>query len=82
MYSQDVIKSTEKVGKLLIYFGKLFEVVKEDRPKYLCGSLFALGGYLKLETKSYLMTLEQRRQNFEHVCPLFNEESDYDKQEK
>jgi hypothetical protein len=82
MYSTDKITSTQKVAKLLVYFGKLFEVVTEQRPIYLMGSLFAIGGLLKLEAKSYLTTLKERRTEFEFICPLFNEDSEMEKQEK
>jgi len=58
LYSSDKMISTEKVGKLLLVFGKLFQVAPDNqRSKYLMGSLFALGGLLKLEAKSYLLTL-------------------------
>jgi hypothetical protein len=46
--------STEKVAKLILYFAKLFELVSDKRSKYMQGSLFAIGGLLKIEAKSYL----------------------------
>jgi hypothetical protein len=65
--------STEKVAKLLLVFGKLFQVAPQShRSKYLSGSLFALGGLLKLEAKSYLITLQNLRKeddsSFELPC--------------
>ncbi|CDW80555.1 UNKNOWN [Stylonychia lemnae] len=81
LYSTDKIISTQKVAKLLVYFGRLFQIVGNNRCKYLMGSLFAIGGLLKLEAKSYLHTINLRR-GVELPCPLFNEENDYEKQEK
>lgn len=69
----------------MVYFAKLFQVVTEQRPKYLQGSLFALGGLLKIEAKSYLRTLQELRSvddAFELTCPLFNEESEMERQEQ
>eukprot|EP00347_Sterkiella_histriomuscorum_P018080 403346866 len=87
LYSSEKLVSTQKVAKLLVYFGKLFMLVDYQRCKYLQGSLFALGGVLKLEAKSYLHTKLLRCENnsseeFKLVCPLFNEENEYEKQEK
>lgn len=47
------------------------------------GSLFAIGGLLKLEAKSYLRTLQELKgdDDFELTCPLFDEESDIEKGE-
>ena len=48
---------------MLIYLGKLFQTVGSDRCKYLQGTLFALGGLLKLEAKSYLYTITEQWQS-------------------
>jgi hypothetical protein len=88
LYSQDKVISTQKVGRLLIFFGKLFETAGPKRCKYLQGSLFAIGGLLKLEAKSYLHTVteawsDKKEVGVPHlVCPLFSEESEYEQQEK
>ena len=87
LYSSDKMISTEKVVKLLVIFGKLFQVAPPDqRSKYLQGSLFALGGLLKLEAKSYLLTMENMRKeddpDFELPCQLFNDDSEVEKMEK
>ena len=87
LYSSDKMISTEKVVKLLVIFGKLFQVAPQDqRSKYLQGSLFALGGLLKLEAKSYLLTMENMRKeddpDFELPCQLFNDDSEVEKMEK
>ena len=66
LYTVDKMLNTQKVAKLLVYFGKLFEVVTENRSKYMQGSLFALGGLLKIEAKSYLKTmLDQKNEKSE-----------------
>ena len=88
LYSFDKAVSTQKVAKLLVFFGKLFEIVPPDsRSKYMQGSLFALGGLLKIEAKSYLRTMQALRSSdesngFSLPCPLFNEESEIERQEE
>ncbi len=73
--------STEKVAKLILYFAKLFELVSDKRSKYMQGSLFAIGGLLKIEAKSYLQTVQTLRDDLKLTCPLFNEESEIEKNE-
>jgi hypothetical protein len=89
IYTLNLMISTEKVGKLLLVFGKLFLLAPpSQRSKYLSGSLFALGGLLKLEAKSYLQTLQSFKKEddptFEVPCPLFtaDDESEIQKMEK
>jgi hypothetical protein len=75
--------SSEKVGKLLVYFGRLFQVVRTQRAKFLQGSLFAIGGLLKIEAKSYLRTLQElRRGDVALTCPLFKEGSEMEQLEQ
>lgn len=84
LYTVDKMLNTQKVAKLLVYFGKLFEVVSENRSKYMQGSLFALGGLLKIEAKSYLKTMldqKNEKSHFELECPLFDETSEMEKSE-
>ena len=53
------------------------------------GSLYAMGGLLKIESKSYLMTLnekyqknpESNKENFKLVCPLTNAENQLEENE-
>jgi len=70
MYSQDSNFSTRRVAKLIVYFGKLLKAVDNKRCKYLMGSLFALGGLMKIEAKSYLKSISERRDNFVAVCSI------------
>lgn len=92
MYSQD-IKSTKRVGKVMALYSKLFRSVdasnteidskgekvdKNEKHKFLMGSLYALGGLLKIEAKSFLLTMNERDSNkdgFRLVCPLTNSEN-------
>ena len=54
------------------------------------GSLYLLGGLLKIEAKSFLMTLnekyianpEQNKDNFHLVCPLTNPNNENEETEK
>lgn len=48
------------------------------------GSLYALGGLLKIEAKSYLMTnneMDKKPEGFKLVCPLSNPENPVDEAE-
>lgn len=45
---------------------------KDERHKFLMGSLYALGGLLKVEAKSYLQTIDKYDQSFKPVCELTN----------
>ena len=89
MYSQDV-KSTKRIGKVMALYSKLFRAVdaqKKDtheKNKFLMGSLYALGGLLKIEAKSYLMTnneMDKKPEGFKLVCPLSNPENPVDEAE-
>lgn len=45
------------------------------------GTLFTLGGMLKLEAKSYLHTCKKEQDSFHNVSPLFNLENPIDANE-
>ena len=97
LYS-DNFKSTRRVAKIMMLFATLFNLVdgskskkvKNDRHRFLMGSLYALGGLLKIEAKSYLMTLNERytsdpdlnKEGFSLVCPFSNPENELDEKEK
>ena len=55
------VNSSKRVGRILLAFGLLFRLrllKRKKVAKYLQGSLFVLGGYLKNEAKSYLKSIE------------------------
>ena len=59
----DGFKSTKRIAKIMMLFAQMYNSIdrnelnkKNERNKFLMGSLFALGGLLKIEAKSYLMT--------------------------
>lgn len=55
------VNSSKRVGRILLAFGLLFRLrllKRKKVSKYLKGSLFVLGGYLKNEAKSYLKCVE------------------------
>lgn len=89
MYSQDV-KSTKRVAKVMALYSKLFRSVEgldtkaNEKHKFLMGSLYALGGLLKIEAKSYLLTMNEKDpkdEGFRLVCPLSNAENPLDESE-
>ena len=86
-------KSTQTIAKSMMYFAKMYSMISGDKPernKFLMGSLYALGGLLKIEAKSYLMTLNERytkdpeknKENFKLVCELSNPENPLEEKEK
>ena len=86
-------KSTKKIAKTMMYFAKMFACIEKesnDHSKFLMGSLYALGGMLKVEAKSYLMTCnemytkdpEKNKIGFKLVCPLTNTENPVEDKEK
>lgn len=89
MYSQDV-KSTKRIAKVMALYSKLFRAVDaqpsdtHEKSKFLMGSLYALGGLLKIEAKSFLMThneSDDKPKDFKLVCPLSNPENPLDESE-
>jgi hypothetical protein len=85
--------STKKIAKTMMYFAKMFSCIDKesnDHSKFLMGSLYALGGMLKVEAKSYLMTCnemytknpEKNKIGFKLVSPLTNPENPLEDKEK
>mmetsp|Transcript_92652 Transcript_92652/g.127699 ORF Transcript_92652/g.127699 Transcript_92652/m.127699 type:complete len:231 (+) Transcript_92652:167-859(+) len=71
LYSQGSTKTTYRMAKVIAYFGKLFARMElKERSKYLMGSLFAIGGLLKVEARSYLETKNKYEKDFRIVSPL------------
>ena len=74
----------------MIFFTQMYisvdkaEKFKNEKNKFLMGSLFALGGLLKVEAKSYLMTVNEKadddasKKGFDLVAPLINENNSID----
>ena len=64
------------------------EKFKNEKNKFLMGSLFALGGLLKIEAKSYLMTVNEKadddesKKDFDLIAPLSNEDNPADEKSK
>ena len=64
LYSSEENFSIKRSSKFLVFFGILFSLVKHKRSKFLMGTLFAMGGLMKIEAKSYLKTISERRENY------------------
>ena len=94
LYSQENFESSKRIAKILIFFTQMYasvdktEKFKNEKHKFLMGSLFALGGLLKLEAKSYLMTMNEKedgdesKKGFDLLAPLTNEENPADEKSK
>jgi len=66
--------STKRLARVIVYLGVLFKVVDVDeRSKFLQGTLFALGGLLKVEARNYMETKKKYNPSFRVVCPLTQE---------
>lgn len=68
IYSPTSLKRTKRIAKVMIYFSRLYSLVDEKnivqgtnngKHKFLMDSLYALGGLLKVEAKSFLKTIEE-----------------------
>lgn len=94
LYSQENFESTKRIAKILIFFTQMYasvektEKFKNEKNKFLMGSLFALGGLLKIEAKSYIMTVNEKDDNdetkagFDLLAPLTNDENVADEKAK
>mmetsp|Transcript_11084 Transcript_11084/g.16862 ORF Transcript_11084/g.16862 Transcript_11084/m.16862 type:complete len:171 (+) Transcript_11084:555-1067(+) len=93
MYSQDNFQSTKRIAKVMAMFSRMYRSIGKnvdpadsfllkqqyERNKFLRGSLFAIGGLLKIEAKSYVVTLEDKYPGF---CAVTNPENPLDEAEK
>jgi hypothetical protein len=75
---QNHISSTQRLSRVILYFAIIFfDVVPkqkksfENRTKFLMGSLYALGGLMRIEAKNYLETKKKYDPNFRIVGKLF-----------
>jgi hypothetical protein len=80
-------KSTKRIGKVMVMYSKMFVSIsdfskKQEKHKFLMGSLYALGGLLKVEAKSYLITMREKDAEFSLPCLVSNPENAADEQEK
>lgn len=94
LYSQENFESTKRIAKILIFFTQMYasvdkaEKFKNEKNKFLMGSLFALGGLLKIEAKSYLMTMNEKddddetKAGFDLIAPLTHDENPVDEKAK
>lgn len=94
LYSQENFETTKRIAKILLFFTQMYtsvdkeEKFKNEKNKFLMGSLYALGGLLKVEAKSYLMTVSEKdpedesRKGFDLLAPLSNPENPGDEKSK
>ena len=63
--------STRRLARILLYLGLLFDKVEPlQQAPFLMGSIFTLGGLLKIEVRNYLQTKAKYDPDFRLVCPL------------
>ena len=74
LYGEEKMISTRRLGRIMVYMGLLFNLVRGPKQaKYMMGSLFALGGMLKVEARNYLETKRKYDPTFRIVSPLIEE---------
>lgn len=74
IYGEERIISTRRLSRIMIYLGLLFNLVRGPKQaQYMMGSLFALGGLLKIEARNYLETKRKYDPNFRIVSPLIED---------
>ena len=65
MYSQDKVVSTRQIARMMFYMAALVQLVEiEKQSGYFMGALFAMGGILKIEARSYLETKKKYDEKF------------------
>lgn len=66
--------STKRLARILFYLGQLYDRVETlQQAPFLMGSIFTLGGLLKIEVRNYLQTKVQYDPEFRVVSPLIEE---------
>ena len=69
--------STRRLARILFYLGNLYSQIETlQQAPFLMGSIFALGGLLKIEVRNYLQTKSKYDPDFRVVCPLIEESKD------
>ena len=66
--------NTRRLARILYYVSQLYEkVIETDQAPFLIGTIFQLGGLLKIEVRNYLKTKSKYDSKFHLVCPLIEE---------
>lgn len=74
IHSATKMISTRRLARILVYMGLLYSKVEFlQQAPFLMGSIFTLGGLLKIEVRNYLQTKSQYDPDFHVVCPLVEE---------
>ena len=63
--------STRRLARILLYVGLIYS--KADPfllAPFLTGSIYSLGGLLKIEVRNYLQTKVKYEEEFRVICPL------------
>ena len=63
--------STRRLARILLYIGLIYSKVEAMLlAPFLIGSIYSLGGLLKIEVRNYLQTKAKYEEDFRVVCPL------------
>ena len=74
IYGEEKMISTRRLGRVMLYMSLLFDIVSGPKQaQYMMGSLFAMGGLLKIEARNYLETKRKYDPKFKIVSPLIEE---------
>ena len=74
LYGEEKMISTKRLGRIMVYMSLIFDIVSGPKQaQYMMGSLFAMGGLLKIEARNYLETKRKYDPQFKIVSPLIEE---------
>ena len=74
IHSGRKVVSTRRLGRILFYSGLLYSKIEVlQQAPFLMGSIFTLGGLLKIEVRNYLQTKSKYDPDFRIVCPEHEE---------
>ena len=75
LFTEEKMISTRRLGRIMVYMGLLFDLVRGPKQaQYMMGSLFGLGGLLKIEARNYLETKRKYDPDFRVVSPLIEDQ--------
>ena len=74
IHNESKAVSTRRLGRIMFYSGLLYAKIEVlQQAPFLMGSIFTLGGLLKIEVRNYLQTKSKYDPEFRVVCPLIEE---------
>ena len=74
IHSSPKMISTRRLARIVYYLAQMYSrMEKLQQAPFLMGSIFTLGGLMKMEVRNYLQTKSKYDSDFRVVCPLVEE---------